>query len=125
MTMPTIELKPCPFCGKPARIEKGEISGFWRVGCDTRDIGLCRGNIKVPSGLYTHRTMKFAVDAWNRRAPATPQPKQRRDRRKCVHFRFPSDEIDYAWCAKYGPHHECLGAHGCPNYREGGDHAEA
>ena len=44
----------------------------------------------------------------------------RRDRRKCVHFRLPTYEIAHAWCAKYGTRYECLGAHGCPNYREGG-----
>ena len=54
----------------------------------------------------------------------TPAHHRRRNRRKCVHFRFPAadtahaDDIEHVWCAKYGPHYECLGAHGCPNYTE-------
>lgn len=59
-----------------------------------------------------------AHDAWNRRAGDQPQPKRRRDKRKCANFRFQTAATAHDWCAKYGPHYECLGAHGCQNYRE-------
>lgn len=117
--MPTPELKPCPFCNKwSARLCENPSAHKYNRGWFIAH----GGKGCVLSGVQSrgYATPDQAAAAWNRREPATPQPKQRRDRRKCVHFRLPTYEIAYAWCAKYGPHYECLGAHGCPNYREGG-----
>lgn len=55
----------------------------------------------------------------NLRAGEQPQPRTRRDRRKCAYFRSKTAVALQDWCAKYGPHYKCLGAHGCKDYKEG------
>lgn len=116
--MPTYEPKPCPFCGSEAESSSGwrDDESFAFVRCLN-----CDAIIAVHDD-YTGTDPELLLDmcekAWNRRTGDQPQPKQRRDRRKCVHFRFPTAEIAHVWCAKYGPHYECLGAHVCLNYAE-------
>ena len=54
------QIKPCPFCGKEAVLEK--LNEVYVIGCDTE---MCYGNIN-------HMTMVFyskenAIKTWNRR----------------------------------------------------------
>lgn len=106
--MPTIELKPCPFCGKMPFINptaRGPQKYY--VAC-----GGCHAMVG------THETAEEAAVAWNRRDGDQPQPKKRRNKHRCKHFRFPTAEAEDEWCAKYGPYYSCLGAHGCGSYEE-------
>lgn len=64
------ELRPCPFCGKPARLFYNEpddrinktLWDTWIVGCET---GLCPGYIWKANPVYYNQTM--ARNRWNRR----------------------------------------------------------
>lgn len=123
--MPTPNLLPCPFCpdgGTPfadAYVHAWEIVG--RVGCRECGVGFDAYDLTGmgrDAQADADALLPPLVEKWNRRATLPPQPKTRRDRRKCDHFRFPTVEIAHVWCAKYGPHYECLGASGCTNYRE-------
>ena len=62
-----VRLKPCPFCGKKARVEKIpeglNWSGLYVVGCDRDD--LCMGNINHFTMIFC--TPETAAEAWNRR----------------------------------------------------------
>ena len=53
------ELKPCPFCGGKAQIEKNE--DFVDVSC--KDM-FCRGW----TSCLEYKTKQQAIEAWNRRA---------------------------------------------------------
>jgi ssDNA-binding Zn-finger/Zn-ribbon topoisomerase 1 len=55
-----IELKPCPFCGKAAKLQQGLT---WLIGCDTRG---CIG-YRPYSLDRDYETAHEAVSAWNRR----------------------------------------------------------
>lgn len=61
------ELKPCPFCGNPAKViqipDGIAYAGFWTVGCDT-DF-MCLGNVFHMTVIFT--TKGEAAEAWNRR----------------------------------------------------------
>ena len=55
------KLKPCPFCGGKAKIEKHESgmffkSTYWFVIC-----GMCRGR------TFLQDTQEEAIEAWNKR----------------------------------------------------------
>lgn len=62
-----VELKPCPFCGNPARViqvpDGMEYEGVWVVGCD--DDFRCLGSMVHMAVIFT--TKGEAVKAWNRR----------------------------------------------------------
>jgi Lar family restriction alleviation protein len=60
----TEELKPCPFCGGEAEIEKIEEDCFG-VGCPNCDFQLMTG----PWALGWHKSKLAAAIEWNRRAP--------------------------------------------------------
>ena len=71
-----LKLKPCPFCGGPAIIEKNQWydSGFpcilhttFNVGCEKKATkrGCCPGRLCFNRGYKTKET---AIKAWNRRA---------------------------------------------------------
>lgn len=59
------DLKPCPFCGKAAKVEKvkvmttGEIE--FTVRCKSE---ICMGHPEIPVSYETERK---AASAWNRR----------------------------------------------------------
>ena len=63
-------LKPCPFCGKPAHIEYVSMCGFYvsiEGGCQDEE---CPGHLAIlvpePDGEVDTR-IQVAVDRWNRR----------------------------------------------------------
>lgn len=60
-------LKPCPFCGMPAKLYQAEhttLGGiFWFVGCD--ESPLCPGYLWKLSPLYVSKEQ--AIEAWNER----------------------------------------------------------
>lgn len=62
----TDTLKPCPFCGKPARLESldDHHGAYHNLGCSDRT---CIGYYVI----YTEsdRTVSESVSTWNRRAP--------------------------------------------------------
>lgn len=60
-TASEVKLKPCPFCGKAARLQQGFM---WLIGCDTRG---CIG-YRPYSLKRNYETAREAVSAWNRRA---------------------------------------------------------
>ena len=57
----TPELKPCPFCGGEARVERDSFSGSY-VGCLNDE---CLGFLGLG---WIYETEEEAIDAWNRRA---------------------------------------------------------
>ena len=70
--MPAEELKPCPFCGSPARVlvpcSKG--SNHEIVGCTTDMFMLCPRPIHV---AYIKEDGTFDYQWWNRRADTMEQ----------------------------------------------------
>lgn len=52
------ELKPCPFCGGRAKIEKIQVTGNYRVSCE---------KCPVTVGRYWYFEESKAIEAWNRR----------------------------------------------------------
>ena len=56
--MKETELKPCPFCGGEAKLEKADM-GCWKIKCT-----------KCPCdfGRYWYLRKRDAKKAWNRRA---------------------------------------------------------
>lgn len=65
----SIELKPCPFCGKPVYIYySSETGGFYAVHTDELTSDCI---IEMPIELNLHgllRSLNDAYYAWNRRA---------------------------------------------------------
>jgi len=119
--MQTHKLKPCPFCGGEAKMFAPRIFGKWQgyryVACQTCHASTS-GMMGGPDGGKT-KTEEEAAAAWNRRAEEQTKPKTRRDKRRCVHFRFPSfATAEYETCALHGPRYECMGSYGCKQYKE-------
>ena len=56
-----IKLKPCPFCGREAKLQEGLT---WLIGCDTRG---CIG-FRPYSLDRDYESAEEATRAWNRRA---------------------------------------------------------
>jgi len=58
------KLKPCPFCGGPARmLHEGD---WWDVTCDSE--ADCRGQTDIPAnGMNTWVSESLARDGWNQR----------------------------------------------------------
>jgi hypothetical protein len=71
--MSTVELKPCPFCGGPVKLEKSRVRidsiygerQFWGVVCrNTTNVGGTCCMEQVPSA-----SQEAAVARWNHRDP--------------------------------------------------------
>ena len=66
----TVELKPCPFCGSKASIEKG--SSAYSIEC-------AKGSSCIGSGLligFMHNALDRAVNQWNTRTMLAELEKQ-------------------------------------------------
>ena len=69
-----MDLRPCPFCGSPAELERAsDHHGEWfNLGC-SRHWGNVNPDDACPAGRlwYTEDPEKeaAAIEAWNRRAP--------------------------------------------------------
>lgn len=64
-----MNIKPCPFCGKPARLRGSDnVSGtpFYYVECD---------NINCMASVAGQETPEKAIELWNRRAYESAEPK--------------------------------------------------
>lgn len=68
-------LAPCPFCGGPARTERGldevrdiDVLPTWNTGCDTAN---CAGTVDAGHGYYVEGD---SIAAWNRRADTLAVP---------------------------------------------------
>ncbi len=59
------ELKPCPFCGKKAKVavvgEPSDRADWWYVICTNVECSV------KPQTLYCYEDKADAVEAWNRR----------------------------------------------------------
>ena len=55
------ELKPCPFCGKKAKMERSPISRKWFAYCTNKRCG-----VKPSTFMYVKR--EAAKVAWNKRS---------------------------------------------------------
>lgn len=66
--MPSIKLKPCPFCGCGALVMqlKQSVSPRYYVVCSHKASG-CIASEKYIFGRF-YPTRRDAIDAWNRRA---------------------------------------------------------
>lgn len=53
-------LKPCPFCGGTATLEKDELIDTWFIECHND----CIGN---PFGLLPETKKEDVINAWNKR----------------------------------------------------------
>ena len=65
-----MRIKPCPFCGKPARLRGSEEVGtdrrpFYYVECD---------NINCMANCAGQETPEKAIEVWNRRAYESDEP---------------------------------------------------
>lgn len=77
MTDSTIDLLPCPFCGKPAHHNDGGNSVFgrdwWKVGCSDCDVIFAdreEWDFHVPEGQSQLKyPPKECFDRWNTRTP--------------------------------------------------------
>jgi|GEM_PF-6106209 len=64
-----LKLKPCPFCGQAATIQKGgEHNGksYFSVGCADYKCRGCHGTCAAPE-----EKMREEISAWNKRAKDT------------------------------------------------------
>lgn len=63
------ELKPCPFCGRKAKIVK-RPNGMFEIGCEDFPTD-CYGNVcldaKCKGCTDGYAKRKYAVEAWNTR----------------------------------------------------------
>jgi len=57
-----IDLRPCPFCGAPAALQKIDRMEWWRVICSNNECGA-----EVWSRYADGHGMEHAVEKWNRR----------------------------------------------------------
>jgi hypothetical protein len=57
------ELKPCPFCGEPARLFTGNTTG---IACSNDQ---CVIYTDMPLPFNDHGHLESAVAAWNHRTP--------------------------------------------------------
>jgi len=55
------ELKPCPFCGKKAKMERWPRSGKWFAYCTNKRCG-----VKLSTFMYVKR--EAAKVTWNKRS---------------------------------------------------------
>jgi len=62
------ELKPCPFCGSPAKMESDEEEWGFAVSCSNTDC-------PVDATTYARSTAEEATEAWNTRAERTCKDK--------------------------------------------------
>ena len=67
------KLRPCPFCGGKARIERipGMSIPMWKVGCAglMKELASdCPGNRRRQNITYAYGTEEQAIAAWNMRA---------------------------------------------------------
>ena len=62
-----IRLKPCPFCGEEATLEKSILRDrdYWLVGCRTLD---CYGHVFGQTTAYPNEEFSKLQSAWNKRA---------------------------------------------------------
>lgn len=65
----TPDLKPCPFCGRPAAYCKND-DGLYVVGC--LDDHMCMGNINHITMVFVSK--ESAIATWNRRPPHEENP---------------------------------------------------
>lgn len=65
--MPSPELKPCPFCGRPAEIMRHTYfdKPVYTVGCHINQRNLCHATVRA---TIIYDSPEAAVAAWNRRA---------------------------------------------------------
>ncbi len=62
-----MDLKPCPFCGSPARLEHMKVDAFG----DTRMVVTCTGDgcgANIQEFVGDNLTVERVVAAWNRRS---------------------------------------------------------
>lgn len=61
-----ITLKPCPFCGQPAEMERSPLNekDYWIVGCRTPK---CFGSIANQTAAVPDEQVRGLVAIWNRR----------------------------------------------------------
>ena len=68
----SVELKPCPFCGRYPKIKRDygyEESGFGAWCTILCKPFLRKPHLKVEVGKSTYkRALEYAIDEWNRRA---------------------------------------------------------
>lgn len=58
-----MKLKPCPFCGKKARLEKHmELRG------DKHSVNCMNGRCVIYNSSRIYKSKRGAIAAWNRRA---------------------------------------------------------
>ena len=55
------ELKPCPFCGKKARMSQLGNSSLYYIMCNN-------GSCKIRPTTWGYRDREKTIEAWNRRA---------------------------------------------------------
>lgn len=74
ISIPQLELKPCPFCGGKAEIRFVKLEGkvSYHVGCASR---ACQCAVQT---CAVAKTVKKAVKAWNTRAKMATQKKTAR-----------------------------------------------
>lgn len=67
------KLKPCPFCGSPAKLEElGDHHGpYFNLGCSNEK---CPANNMFYTWTEEEGSVEDAVALWNRRAHAQTQP---------------------------------------------------
>lgn len=63
------DLKPCPFCGRPAAYCKND-DGLYVVGC--LDDCMCMGHIGHITMVFVSK--ESAIATWNRRPPHEENP---------------------------------------------------
>ena len=68
---PDSELKPCPFCGAPARMTRFNVSGEETTHIECANDDQCKVLVDIK-----HINEDVAIEAWNRRASVNPDVAQ-------------------------------------------------